>query len=58
MDTQKPWAHHDFSQVTNQSTNSHVSNTQALGCFHRCYAMGIEIVKDRVTLLALQIDRR
>ena len=34
-----------------------LSDTQALGCFHRCHAMGIEVTKNRVTLLAFQIDR-
>jgi len=34
-----------------------LSDTQAPGCFHRCCAMGIEVTKNRVTLLAFQIDR-
>jgi hypothetical protein len=35
-----------------------LSDTQALGCFHRCHAMGIKITHNRVTLLAFQIDLR
>ena len=33
-----------------------LSDTQALCCVHRCHAMGIEVTKNRVTLLAFQID--
>ena len=33
------------------------SDTQTLDCFHRSHAMGIEVTRNRFTLLAFQIDR-